>query len=174
MMISISSSKNNATIVPYNKEWSLLYDKEAEKIKEVFGNFLVDIQHIGSTSIPGISTKPIIDIAVMIESFKDADNFIVPLRSLDYEYVQTKSSSERHFFRKYKDQSYHLSIAYKDKGSFWERQIFFRDYLRDHEDARKEYEDLKFKLLQEDPTGLGKYISGKSEFIEKILSKKNL
>lgn len=173
-MTSNINPNNNGTIVPYNTEWSLLYEKEAEKIKAVFTSSLVDIQHIGSTAIPGMSSKPIIDIAILIESSKDANNFIEPLLSLDYEYDKEKSSSERHLFRKYQDHSFHLSIAYKDKGSFWHRQIFFRDYLKEHEEARKEYVDLKFKLLKEDPTGMGSYISGKSEFVAKVLNIENL
>lgn len=163
---------SNQVIVLYKKEWALIYQVEAQKLKQVFGDFMIDLQHIGSTSIPDISARPIIDIAVLIESAKDADSFIKPLGSLEYEFDPEKSSSERHFFRKYQDQSFHLSIGYCDKGDFWERQLFFRDYLRDHEDTRKEYEDLKLRLLQQDPTASDRYISGKTEFVNKVLNKR--
>jgi len=81
----------------------------------------------------------------------------------------TNSSGERHLFRRGSPTEYHLSIAYKDKGNFWERQILFRDYLRNHPDFRDEYQKLKEKLLRDDLTGKDSYISGKSEFINNVL-----
>jgi len=157
-------------IVPYDKNWPILYKGEAENIKKVFGKDLVHISHIGSTSIPGLASKPIIDIAVLISSYEKADKYIELLSKLGYEYDKPKSSPERHFLRKYGDGNYHLSIAFQDRGSFWERQTKFRDYLIVHEDVRKEYELLKAQLLAEDPTGKGAYFKGKGEFVNKILS----
>lgn len=156
-------------VVAYNPEWIKLFDVEAQKIKIVFGDKVVAIEHIGSTAVPGLASKPIIDIAILIPSSNDADKYIKPLSKLGYEYDQPASSSERHFFRNYDSIKYHLSIAYQDKGSFWKRQILFRDYLRNHEDARKEYGALKLKLIKEDRTGRHSYIQGKDKFIQKIL-----
>lgn len=156
-------------VIPYNTNWVELFEQEKEKIKSAFGDDAVDIEHIGSTSVPRLASRPIIDIAVLIDSYKEADDYIEPLAKFGYEYNQPASSPERHFFRKYEAIKYHLSIAYKDKGSFWKRQILFRDWLRDHEDARKEYQELKIKLIKEDATGRHSYIQGRNEFIQRIL-----
>jgi GrpB-like predicted nucleotidyltransferase (UPF0157 family) len=100
---------------------------------------------------------------------EDADKFVDSLDQLGYWYDKSKSSGERHFFKKGKPTEFHLSIAYTDKGNFWERQILFRDYLRIYPKARNEYSPLKENLLKKDPTGNDYYISGKSEFVQKIL-----
>ena len=156
-------------IIPYDPKWDTLFKIEKEKIKSVFGNDALAIEHIGSTAVPGLASKPIIDIAVLIASHESGDKYIKPLAELGYVYDKPASSPERHFFRKYDSVSYHLSIAYQYRGSFWKRQILFRDYLRAHEEARKEYQGLKLKLIKEDATGRHLYIHGKDEFIQKIL-----
>jgi GrpB-like predicted nucleotidyltransferase (UPF0157 family) len=156
-------------VISYDPNWVELFESEKEKIKSVFSDEVIAIEHIGSTSIPGLASRPIIDIGVLIASHNDADKYIKPLTQLGYEYDQPASSPERLFFRKYGSQKYHLSIAYQDRGSFWKRQILFRNYLREHEDARREYQELKLKLIQEDTTGRHSYIQGRSEFIQRIL-----
>ncbi len=156
-------------LVPYQSSWKSKFEMEEVKLKEIFGNKAIATEHIGSTSITGLSSKPIIDIAVLIEKREDGDSFIKPLEGFEYSYDKLNSSEERHLFRKGDPTEFHLSIAYQDKGSFWERQILFRDFLRKHSDCRDEYNTLKEKLLLSDPTGKNSYISGKTEFVNKVL-----
>ncbi len=113
--------------------------------------------------------KPIIDIAVLIKTSQDVKKFILPLQELGYTYYPKSSSTERHFFRKGDPVEFHLSLAYQDRGSFWQRQIAFRDYLRSHPEAVTEYVKLKQELLEKDPTGGTQYLAGKTHFVEKIL-----
>jgi GrpB-like predicted nucleotidyltransferase (UPF0157 family) len=143
--------------VPHSEDWKFLYRNESEIIKKVFGSNLLDIQHIGSTSIPDLISKPIIDVAVQIQTHDDADKYIKPLEEIGYVYKIDKSSSERHFFQKGDPVQFHLSISYLDQGWYWNRQILFRDYLRDHSEARREYEQVKLNQLD------------KSEFVQKML-----
>ena len=103
----------------------------------------------------------------MIENHQDADTFTKPLAKIGYKFHSL--STERHFYTKGDPIECHLSIAYKDRGGFWKRQILFRDYLRCHLDTRDEYAALKESLLKSDPTGYDGYIKGKSEFVQKIL-----
>jgi len=156
-------------VIPYDPKWAELFKLEKEKIKSIFGNEAMAIEHIGSTAVSELAAKPVIDIAVLVASHKSVDKYIKPLSELGYKYDQPASSSERHFLRKYETVKYHLSIAYQNRGSFWRRQILFRNYLREHEDARNEYQDLKLKLIKEDATGRHSYIQGKNEFIQRIL-----
>ncbi len=172
------SNKNNKNmndsshtiLIPYQPLWKEKFETEKTKLLEIFGDKAIAIEHIGSTSIPELSAKPIIDIAVLIEKREDGDGFIGLVEKFGYLYDKLNSSGERHLFKKGNPTEFHLSIAYKDKGSFWERQILFRDYLRKHSDVRNEYQKLKKDLLKDDPSGKGNYLSGKSEFVGKILS----
>ncbi len=162
-------------VVPYNPAWATEYEIEAEKLKRIFGDELLGIEHIGSTSVPGLAAKPIIDIAVLIADHKDVEKFIPALQNLDYVFdavVHAKTqSNERHFFRKGKPSEFHLSVAYADKGSFWKRQLAFRDYLRANPDERDRYAALKKELIAQDPTGQNTYIGGKTDLINEMLDK---
>jgi len=156
-------------ILPYQPIWPDKFQAEKAQLQHIFDDQALEIEHIGSTSVVGLPAKDIIDIAVMIDYYADADKFIEPLATLGYKYDNPATPGERHFFRKGDPIEYQLSIAYADRGGFWPRQIIFRDYLRAHEDRRDEYADLKNKLLQQDPTGGNEYIVGKSEFVAEIL-----
>lgn len=158
---------SHTQLLPYQSSWAEKFQDEKYKLQSIFGNAAVDIEHIGSTSIDGLSSKPIIDIAAMIENHQDADTFTKPLAQIGYKFHSL--STERHFYTKGNPIECHLSIAYKSQGGFWKRQILFRDYLRRHPDTRNEYAALKESLLESDPTGYDGYIKGKSEFIQKIL-----
>jgi len=160
---------SHTILMPYQDSWKDKFEAERSKLREIFGSKAIAVEHIGSTSIPGLSAKPIIDIAVLIEKSEEADSFVEVLNTPGYSHDKLNSSSERHFFRKDDPTEFHISIAYKDKGGFWERQILFRDYLRNHPDLRDEYQKLKEKLLLNDPTGKNSYIDGKTEFVCKIL-----
>ena len=161
---------SHAQLLPYQSSWMGRFQVEKAKIQNVFGDSAISIEHIGSSSIDGLSSKPIIDIAVLIDKRENADEFIESLDRLGYWHDKLNSSGERHFFRKGKPTEFHLSIAYTDKGNFWERQILFRDYLRNHIEARDEYARLKADLLEKDQTGRGEYIKSKTEFVDKILA----
>lgn len=152
---------------PYSQQWKNLYEEETVRIKDIIGDLAIDIQHIGSTAIPGMIAKPIIDIAVMLPSLDKAKDLIKPLANLGYNYDESASSSERYFFRKGEPVQYHLSLT-APNVSFWRRQILFRDYLINHPSIAKEYEELKIKLIEKDPTGREDYLNEKSPFVQKI------
>lgn len=158
---------SHTILMPYQSSWLDKFEKEKIVLQKVFDDKAIEIEHIGSTSIEGLPSKPIIDIAVMIDNHADADGFTEPLAKIGYKFHS--SSTERHFYRKGDPIEYHLSIAYTDRGGFWPRQILFRDYLWNHTEARDEYAQLKKDLLQQDPTGKDTYLSGKTEFVSKIL-----
>ncbi len=162
-------------IAPYNPDWVGMYEIEAEKLKKVFGDALLGIEHIGSTAVPGLPSKPIIDIMVLVATHDDTYKFLPALEELGYPLDQESHDREkvreRHLFRKGKPTTFHLSIAYADKGSFWKRQLAFRDYLRTHPEDRDRYAALKQKLILEDPTGKNGYIGAKTDLINEILDK---
>lgn len=174
LMEKNQADSSHEQVALYNPEWVNVYETEAEKLKEVFGDDLLGIEHIGSTSVPGLPAKSIIDIMVLIDSHENAEKYIPKLEAIGYPFdsaAHTDKSTERHLFRKGNPTEYHLSIAYADRGSFWERQLAFRDYLREHPEERDRYAELKQKLIKEDPTGKNGYIGGKTDLVNEMLDK---
>lgn len=162
-------------IKPYSFEWSEKYRKEAELIRQTLGDLIIEIQHIGSTAIPGLSAKPIIDIAILTKSIFNIDIFTEALEKIGYDYNPNMSSAERIFLRKGNPTEYHLSIS-ESKYTYWTRQILFRDYLRNHPEAVKEYQGIKENAIkglpEEDFKDLSRskeYNTKKGPFVEKIL-----
>lgn len=159
----------------YSEKWVEKYNKEAEIIKNALPAEILDIQHIGSTSIPGLSSKPIIDIAILVLSIENISYFADLLEKIGYKYKPELSSVERIFLRKGDPVEYHLSVSCIPH-TYWERQILFRDYLKAHKEFIKEYEDLKKEAIKEvsaddlkDLSLSRIYSAKKTPFIEKIL-----
>lgn len=168
------SDISHEQLLPYTSEWVMVYEAEAKKLKEVFGDALLGIEHIGSTSVPGLPAKPIIDIMVLIDSHANVERYFAQLEAIGYPFdatAHTDQSTERHLFRKGSPTQFHLSVAYADRGSFWNRQLAFRDYLRAHPEERDRYAVLKQRLITEDPTGKGAYIAGKTDLVNEMLDK---
>lgn len=160
---------------PYDPQWVEKYENESRKIREVLDDEILDVQHIGSTAIPGLSAKPIIDIAVLVDAIEDPSRYVEKLSGLGYGHETTLSSGERIFFRKGNPVEYHLSVACP-RHTFWIRNLQFRDYLRAYPETAKEYENLKRKNIAATPksdfTDLSlseTYNQGKGEFVQKIL-----
>lgn len=157
-------------LVIHNPAWSEVFAKEVILIESVFdADELLDIQHVGSTSIASIKAKPIIDIAVLVTPDEFIQGYVRPLSKIGYEFFPESSSTERLFFRKGTPVQFHLSLTQEGLTPYFDRQIIFRDYLNDHVEAAKEYEKLKESLLAEFPDAGQKYADSKTEFIMKIL-----
>lgn len=165
-------SKKNIIVVPYNPEWPLIFEREARKIKDALGDNLIALHHIGSTSVPGLDAKPVID---MIGVIKKPERCIPMLEQLGFTYKGEYNVPMRFFFSRDDGiDDMHLH-AYEEGHPEIELNIAFRDYLREHEEARDEYANLKYKLLQETASFERKnamftgYNLGKDAFIRKVL-----
>lgn len=159
----------------YSENWVEKFRLESKKIKSILGETIRDIQHIGSTSIPGMVAKPIIDIGVLVDSIDDIAFFVEKMRPQGYAYKPDMSSVERIFLRKGDPVEYHLSIACP-KHTFWERQILFRDCMKKRPEFVEEYNHLKLNNIEttpkEDFADLSRskiYNKGKDDFIAKVL-----
>lgn len=151
---------------PHSPEWIDKFTEEEKLIKNLLGTIAIDIQHIGSTAIPHIMAKPIIDIAVLIPTLEEAHLLVPVLEKHGYLYQKEKSSQERFYFTKGEPEEYHLSLAQPHTYSYFKRQILFRDYLKTHPEIAKEYEKLKLDALAKDASN---YLHAKGPFIEKVL-----
>lgn len=162
-------------IAPYNDQWPKMFAAEKANILSVLDSTSVTVEHIGSTAIPGLAAKPIIDIMIGTKDLTAANSYINPLETIGYEYVP---ELEANFpYRRYlhkgpnlPNKHFHLHMV-EINSDFWQRQLFFRDYLRSNPKALIEYRRLKIKLAKKYQTDVYNYCEAKSEFIQKILSK---
>ena len=159
-------------IEDFSKQWILEYRLEETKIKKVLGETLIQIEHIGSTSIENLGSKPIIDIMCGVKDLNEINSFKDSFENIGYEYVWHQDFPERRFFRKgkYRAGTHHLHI-YQFDSVFWKNNILFRDYLRNNPVALNEYYQLKRKLADKYPYDRVSYTNGKNEFINSIINK---
>jgi GrpB-like predicted nucleotidyltransferase (UPF0157 family) len=166
-------------LAPYDHGWPALFQEERKRLQAAIGAWVVDIQHVGSTSIPGIAAKPIIDIAVHLGSLADALYCITPLVELGYECLGEFGIPGRIYFRKLTDNPLpgqahggagrtHQIHMYETGHDQYEKQIIFRDYLRAHPEAAQEYEGLKRELAAR-YSNIEGYAEAKSDFVARIL-----
>jgi len=165
---------DEVVIVEYNPQWQTLFAEEAARIREVVGNDILAIEHIGSTAVPGLAAKPIIDLMVGVRSLVDGQRAISPLAALGYVYWAEDPRLDRMFLVKgmppYGTQRTHHVHIVEAYGEFWER-LLFRDYLRTHPDEAQRYAALKRKLAGRFCNDRERYTEGKSEYIEAVMQK---
>ena len=159
-------------IVDYDPQWPVLYEEERERIVAAIGNVIDDIQHIGSTAVPGLSAKPIIDILVIVSSLEQVEQSVKPLEKLGYEYMGDSGIPGRHIFIKREQgmRAFHLHMSQADHYTATQA-IVFRDYLRLHPQEAQGYGELKKELADQYGADRNGYTNGKTTFIEAMLVK---
>ena len=157
-------------IEEYNSNWKKQFETLKLMINSYIGDFILEIQHVGSTSVDGLSAKPIIDIDVVIESTKYLSKVIHELEKKDYIYQGDLGVKDRYAFQRIYDEDikYHLYVCPKD-GIGYKEHILFRDYLRSNAEARDNYIKLKKELAKKFERDSESYCNGKTKFIQKIL-----
>ena len=162
-------------IVEYNPRWVFLFEQEAEHIRTVLdGNLISRIEHFGSTAVPGLASKPIIDLLVGVRSLSKAKEVAVPqLEHLGYAYWSDNPAPQQMFFVKglppNSPRTHHIHMV-EPNSVLWER-LLFRDYLRKHSDEAIRYAQLKRRLAQRFSSDREAYTSGKAEYVESIMQK---
>lgn len=158
-------------IADYSDQWPDLYEAEAKLITNKLQTDLIKINHIGSTSIPGLKAKPTIDMLLQVADQIDIQKLKNIFKSLEYSINYRPENPAPHltFVKGYtnqgfKGQAYHVHVRYLGD---WD-EIRFRDYLSMHKDIAKEYEALKLKLARKYPNDREAYTDSKTEWIEKI------
>jgi GrpB-like predicted nucleotidyltransferase (UPF0157 family) len=165
----IGLERNVVRLTPYNPAWKALYEIEKRRILEVVGKVILDIQHVGSTALPGGAAKPIIDIAIAVESYEKAFASVEPIVELGYEYLGENGVPRRHYFVKRDPRSTHHIHMNELHSQDWENQILFRDYLLAHPELVQEYTRLKLRLADQFSSDRLAYAEGKAPFIEHVL-----
>jgi GrpB-like predicted nucleotidyltransferase (UPF0157 family) len=161
-------------IADYNPEWPLMYEQEKALILKAVGHIIADIEHIGSTSVPGLGAKPIIDIMIGLHRLDDAVECIPRLEACGHKYEPEFEAKvpERRFFRKGPDwaRTHHIHMVVRS-SKFWEDRIVFRNYMRTHDEDAMLYLLLKKELAIRFGSNRQGYTDAKASFVEAILAK---
>jgi GrpB-like predicted nucleotidyltransferase (UPF0157 family) len=160
-------------VTKYNPQWSDMFKAEAEKIQKIFGEELIEVHHIGSTSVPGLKAKPTIDIMPVLKDIEVVDKFNDKMIRLQYVPMGEFGIPGRRYFRKGGDNRTHHVHIFQFNSEDVERHLAFRDFLRQHTYFAKRYGDLKEMLAERFPNDIEAYMDGKNDFI-KCLEKKAL
>ncbi len=157
-------------IVDYDPQWPMLYEHEREHLQHVLGPLALAIEHIGSTAVPGLAAKAIIDIMVGMRNLEDVDAFTAGLEGLGYTYHFT-GDDWSHFSKVVLPQFEAYNLHIHPLGSArWERQLLFRDFLRAHADVADAYAALKRDLAGR-KLPLRVYAEAKTAFVEDVLAR---
>lgn len=169
-MKHVGLMRGTVRLLPYDDAWSRLFENEKKRLLTSLGNIIIEVEHTGSTSIPGLAAKPLIDMMASMKALSDYREVIRPLGELGYEFMPERVFVDRVFFPKgpREDRTFYLSLV--EQGSKqWVETLLFRDYLRAHAAKRDEYQHLKESLAQRFPNDRELYTKGKEEFINSVL-----
>lgn len=155
-------------VTPYNEQWVQMYEEEAEKLRRIFGRQLIAIHHIGSTAVPGLDAKPIIDIMPVVRDITLVDEYNQPMRDIGYEPKGENGIPGRRYFQKGGDDRTRHVHVFQVGSPQIERHLAFRDYLRAHPNEATEYGEMKRKLAREFPHDIDSYIQGKETLVKEI------
>lgn len=164
--------EKTVTIEPYNDIWKLEFYRIRAMLLKYLGHLNVGIEHIGSTSIEGSVGKPIIDIDVVINNYTQFEETKTALIKAGFYHNGDQGVVGREVFkRKVPDNfmKYHLYVCTVD-GEVFRQHILFRNYMRKHKDALREYTKLKKDLVLKYANNPDAYTKGKTNFIEKIVA----
>ena len=157
-------------VVPYDPEWKKDFIAISSEIKEALGDIAESVEHVGSTSVEGLSAKPVIDIDVVIVDASKLPAVIEALGKIGYSHEGDLGIKGREAFKydgKEHLRKHHLYVCCRDSSEL-KRHVAFRDYLRSHPEAVAEYGRIKEEGALLYPFDIDKYIEHKAPFIERI------
>jgi len=173
---SRSLSRNiTLELVPYDPGWPSAFDAEAARLRRALGKLALRVDHNGSTAIPGLAAKTVIDIQVSVAALQPMEAYKTPLLALGYVHVPHADDAVCPFFHRPSvwPHTHHVHVVQAGGGEE-RRTLAFRDYLREHQDVAREYEALKRELAARsnasDSESREEYARGKSDFIERVVA----
>ena len=157
-------------MVPHDPNWRQEFENEAKRIADALESNVMDVHHIGSTAIPDIYAKPVVDILLVVSSHADLDAKKAAMEALGYEAFGEFGIPTRRYFRKDNAEGdrTHQVHAFEAGSPQIARHLAFRDHMIAHPEAAQEYSGLKQKLAAEHPDDIEAYMDGKDTFIQEI------
>ena len=159
------------TIVAYDAQWGVLYEEERQRLHESLGPTVVRMEHIGSTSVPGLGAKAIIDISASVRDLNDVYSFLEPLAHLGYQDARINPAFQRRLFCKgpYSEGTHHLHLTVHGTET-WAEPILLRDFLRVHPGVAAEYERVKVASSAQYGRDLDGHHEGKAAFLTETIA----
>ena len=149
--------------------WADLYREEEKRISAAIGHLIIDLQHIGSTAIPGIKAKPILDMLAGVAQLERALLCKASLEAIGYDYIALAGIADDHVFGKGVPRTHYLHVV-KYGDAKWTNHLGFRDRLRNDPDLAQAYEKLKEELSRKFSDSHAKYHNAKSKFINEVIA----
>lgn len=143
----MSGPSDHVELVDHDPTWAELFEQEAGKLSAIFDGVALGVEHIGSTSVPDLCAKPVVDILVGLRELRLTKEQIAAMADLGYTYLGEHGLPGRLFFRK-EPRTHHVHVV-EHVGKHWERQLMFRDTLRSDAEERKRYDAFKRRLAEE-------------------------
>lgn len=162
-------AEGRVVLVPHDPDWARAYGEEEKRIKGALGGLALDVQHCGSTAIPGIRAKPILDVVVGVERLPLGRECVGPLRRIGYEYLGEELVPDEHFFGKGAPRTHHLHLV-EWRGPSWHNKLLFRDRLLADRGIARRYEALKVALAGRFSDDRASYTKAKSAFIAGVVA----
>lgn len=177
----VGLARGTVKLCEHEKEWELQARNTISCLKQIWGHVIKDIQHVGSTSIPSIKAKPIIDIVAAVDNFDDVLRFEKELKAAGFHYRPSAQASVKgqllfacgSYYEGTGNLQTHFIHVVRTNSTDWLNYINFRDYLNSTPSAAKEYEALKLSLARQPAAANAreKYLAGKHDFIVRTLKK---
>jgi GrpB-like predicted nucleotidyltransferase (UPF0157 family) len=156
-------------VVAYDPEWPRIFERIRSYVWPAVRDVAIDVEHVGSTSVPGLSAKPVIDACVVVASSGEVAACIERLASIGYVHRGNLGVPEREAFRRPQTlPRHHLYLSPRESLSL-KNHLGFRDFLRSHPEAAREYGELKTSLARRFPEDIDSYVVGKTNFVLRIL-----
>jgi GrpB-like predicted nucleotidyltransferase (UPF0157 family) len=168
----IGLKRGAVTLAKHHGEWAAAFEAEKANLEQLAGDVALDIQHFGSTSIPGLAAKPIIDILMAVRSLSEVIKIRPALESAGYEYRENGSDDVQILFAKGPEvkRTHYLHITALG-SSGWQNPLAFRDYLRTHPDELRRYEELKQNLAERYSDHREQYTAGKKDYVDEVVTR---
>lgn len=157
-------------VVDYDPDWPRLFRREADRIRALLGERVVRLEHIGSTAVPGLAAKPIVDVLLVVPDPSDEPAYVPDLEAAGYRLVIREPDWYQHRCLKGPDSNVNLHI-YPPGCPEIERYLVFRDRLRGHPEDRAHYQRVKRELAERDWTYVQEYADAKTEVVEAIIAR---
>jgi len=156
-------------IVEHDPEWARQAQHELRRLGETLGSAAVGLEHVGSTAVPGLAGKPVLDLQLSVANIAARELYVKPLQRLGYTFIPDPGSPDFHFFAKplERPRSHHLHVC-EARSEHELRHIAVRDFLRAHGAEARSYETLKRDLLERFPNDRLEYIAGKERYLEEL------
>jgi GrpB-like predicted nucleotidyltransferase (UPF0157 family) len=155
-------------LVPYDSTWPLEFVAEARRIQHACAGLPIKLEHIGSTSIPGLAAKPVIDILAGRPGNVPGSKYVDAFKQIGYEHKGAYGIPGRNYFRRGMPRTHHVHMV-RVSSDLWRDSLLFRDYLRLHPEIAREYETIKRELAAQYLHDKEKYTDAKGPFVRSIV-----